>query len=286
MTKTKFYILTITGIGLSALAAIGAALMMPARQVADQNVVKVADIRFAVQPIMGIEATRKAYQPLADYIAEATGKSVELITSNSYTEYWSRMKSGKDFNLILDAPFYTDYRIKQQGHVPLVKVPGMISNSVVTRSDAGILDISELIGKKVAAITPPSPSSLILQRLFPNASRQPFLMAAKSSEHAIDMVMKGEAVAAIVPTPLAGQAMSQGIDLFTVETTEPIPHIAFTAGPDIDAVTREKIIRALLDAKDNPKGQEILQLIGFQDGFDAASPQMYAGYSDYLNQLW
>ncbi|MEK7796062.1 MAG: hypothetical protein AAB315_01280, partial [Pseudomonadota bacterium] len=37
-----------------------------------------ADIRFAVQPILDAEATRKAYQPLADYIAQATGKSVEL----------------------------------------------------------------------------------------------------------------------------------------------------------------------------------------------------------------
>lgn len=283
MTKTKFYILTTTGIALSALAVIGTALMMPQDQTTEQSVVKVADIRFAVQPIMGVDATRNAYQPLADYIAEATGKSVELVTSNSYTEYWVRMKGGKEFNLILDAPFYTDYRIKSQGHVPLVKVPGSISNSVVTRSDAGILDISELVGKKVAAITPPSPSSLILQRLFPNASRQPILITAKSSEHAIEMVIKGEALAAIVATPLVGQAMSQGIDLFTVETTPPIPHIALTAGPDIDAVTREKIIRALIDANGSPKGQEILKLIGFQEGFETATPELYAGYSDYLN---
>jgi len=283
MSKTKIYILTVTGLALSALAAIGTALMMPARQTTDPNLTRVADIRFAVQPIMGIDATRKAYQPLADYIAEATGKSVELVTTNSYTEYWSRMKMGKDFNLILDAPFYTDYRIKNQAHVPLVKVPGMISNSLVTRADAGVLDISELVGKKVAAITPPSPSSLILQRLFPNASRQPYLMAAKSSEHAIEMVVKGEAIAAIVPTPLVGQATSQGHELFTVETTPPIPHIALTAGPDIDAVTREKIIRALLDADNSPKGQEILKLIGFQEGFETATPEIYAGYSDYLN---
>ncbi len=259
---------------------LSAALFMPTRQAL------AADIRFAVQPIMDPAATRLAYQPLADYIAQATGKTVELVTFRNYIEYWVHMKSGKSFNLILDAPFYTDYRIKKQGHVPLVKVPGVISNSLVTRADAGILDESELVGKRVATITPPSPGSLILQKLYPNPSRQPFLITARDSEHAIELVISGKAVAAIVPTPLVGQAMSQGKDLFTVMTTEPIPHIALTAGPDIDLDTRRKIIKALLDAKNIPEGQKILKLIGFSEGFEPASPEIYLGYSEYLNQLW
>src|SRR3989344_8150192 len=64
-----------------------------------------ADIRFAVQPILDAEATRKAYQPLADYIAQATGKSVDLIATFDYAEFWLRMKRGNEFNLILDGPF-------------------------------------------------------------------------------------------------------------------------------------------------------------------------------------
>jgi ABC-type phosphate/phosphonate transport system substrate-binding protein len=286
MSKTKLYILTAAGLALSALAAMVTALTIPSRLTMDPTLTRVADIRFAVQPIMGTEATRKAYQPLADYIAAATGKSVELITTYNYTEYWSRMKAGKEFNLILDAPFYIDYRIKNQGHVPLVKVPGVISNSLVTRADAGILDISELIGKKVATITPPSPGSLILQKLFTKAARQPYLVSAKSSEHALEMVLNGTVVAAIVPTPLVGQAMSQGNELFTLETTPPIPHIALTAGPDIDVATRETITKALLDANKTAKGLEILKAIGFEEGFETAAPEIYAGYSEYLNQQW
>ena len=245
-----------------------------------------ADIRFAVQPIMDAEATRIAYQPLADYIATSTGKTVELITSRSYLEYWVHMKSGKSFNLILDAPFYTDFRIKQQGHVPLVKVPGVISNSVVTRADSGIFDVSELVGKRVATITPPSPGSLILQKLFPNPTRQPFLMSARDSEHALELVLSGKAIAAIIPTPLAGQAMSQGKEIFTVMTTPPIPHIAFTAGPDIDVDTRDKITKALLEAKNSPEGRKILKLIGFPEGFEPATSEIYLGYSEYLNKQW
>ena len=196
------------------------------------------------------------------------------------------MKAGKDFNLVLDAPFYTDYRIQKQGHVPLVKVPGTISNSVITRPDAAILDLSELVGKEVATITPPSPGSLILQQLFPNASRQPIIVSVKSSEHAIEMVLSGKVLAAIIPTPLVGQAMSQGKELFTVMTTTPIPHIAFTAGPDIDAQTRQKLVKGLLEATGTPETLEILKAIGFAEGFEMASPEIYLGFSEYLNQLW
>ncbi len=245
-----------------------------------------ADIRFAVQPILDVEATRNAYQPLADYIATATGKSVELVTTYDYAEYWQRMKRGKEFNLILDAPFYTDYRIKEQGHVPLVKVPGVVSYSLVTKSGEAILDPSELIGKKIATIIPPAPGGLLMQKWFPHPSRQPYIMPAKSSEQALDMLLKGQAMAAMIPTPLAAQAMSQGKEIATVATSPQTPHITLTAGPDIDEATRGKIVKALLDANKNPKGQEMLKKIGFAEGFEPTSADVYRGYSDYLKQQW
>lgn len=245
-----------------------------------------ADIRFAVQPILDAEATRKAYQPLADYIAKATGKSVELIATFDYAEFWLRMKRGNEFNLILDGPFYTDYRIKQQGHIPLVKVPGLVSYSLVTKSGEAILDASELIGKKIATIIPPAPGGLVMQKMFTHPSRQPYLVPAKSSEQALEMLVKGQVMAAMIPTPLAAQAMGQGKEIATVVTSPQTPHITLTAGPDIDAATREKITKALLDASKDPKGQEMLKKVGFPEGFETTKPEIYRGYSDYLKQQW
>lgn len=245
-----------------------------------------ADIKFAVQPILDAEATRKAYQPLADYIAQAAGKKVELVATFDYAEFWLRMKRGNEFNLILDGPFYTDYRIRQQGHVPLVKVPGLVSYSLVTRSSDAVLDTSELIGKKIATIIPPAPGGLVMQKMFTHPSRQPYIVPVKSSEQALEMLLKGQVTAAMIPTPLAAQAMSQGREISTVVTSPQTPHITLTAGPDIDAATRDKIAKALLDAGKTPKGQEMLKKVGFPEGFEATSPELYRGYSDYLKQQW
>ena len=111
---------------------------------------------------------------------------------------------------------------------------------------------------------PGTPGGLVMQKMFTHPSRQPYLVPAKSSEQALEMLLKGQVMAAMIPTPLAAQAMSQGKEIATVATSPQTPHITLTAGPDIGAATREKIVKALLDAGNNPKGQEMLKKVGFR----------------------
>lgn len=244
-----------------------------------------ADINFAVQPIIDREATKKAYQPLADYIAKASHKSVELKTSYDYADFWLAMKGGKQYNLVLDAPFYTDWRIKNQGYVPLVKVPGMVSYSLVSLSGSGILEPNELVGKRIASLIPPAPGGLVMARMFPIATRQPYIIPVRSSEQALNLLLARKAEAAMVPTPLAAQAMGQGKEIATVATSDQTPHITLSAAPSIDAATRDKIKQALLDADKTPAGQAMLKHIGFE-GFEPAPVEAYDGFVKYLDQDW
>ena len=245
-----------------------------------------AEIKFTVQPILDHDATHKAFQPLADYIALATGKTVDFSVAMDYADYWFRMKDGKRYNLILDAAHYVDFRIKNQGHIPLVKIPGMVSYSLITMSSEMILDKDELIGKKIATLIPPSPGGLILAEMFSHPMRQPYFVAVQSSDEAMELLLQGKVNAAFVPTPLAGKAMSEGKDIATVTTSPQTPHITLTAAPEIDLEIREQITKALLEAKKNKAGQEMLKAIGFPDGFESTSTEIYDGYSEILEQRW
>jgi len=180
----------------------GPAVALLAAALLAASAARAADIVFTVQPIIDRAATQKAYQPLADFIAKSTGKSVEFKTSYDYADYWLAMKGGKVYNLILDAPFYTDWRIKHQAYIPLVKVPGLVSYSLVSLSSAGILDTNELIGKRIASLIPPAPGGLVMAKMFPHPSRQPYIIPVRSSEKAIELLLAGKADAAMVPTPL------------------------------------------------------------------------------------
>ena len=244
-----------------------------------------AEIRFVVQPIIDREATRKAFQPLADYLSAATGEQVVLKTAYDYADFWSMMKDGKHYDLIFDGPFYVDYRIKHQNHVPLAKVPGLVSYSLVAMASSGLFEPSELIGKKIASLTPPAPGGLVMFKMFPNPLRQPYILPVRSAEDAMKLLLTGKVHAAMVPTPLAAQAMQQGAEISTVVTTDQTPHMTITAGKSIGEATRKKITEALLNATKTPKGVEMLKKIGFE-GFEATDAKLYDGYSRYLEQEW
>lgn len=241
------------------------------------------ELRLVVQPIIDRDATRKAFTPLAEYLSKASGHTVTLKTAYDYADFWLLMKDGKQYDLIFDGPFYVDYRIKYQRHVPLAKVPGLVSYSLVTLSSAGIFEPGELVGKKIATLTPPAPGGLVMSKMFPNPSRQPYIYPVRSAEEAMKLLLAGKVVAAMVPTPLAAQAMEQGKEISTVVTTEQTPHMTVTASPMVDEATRKKIAAALIDATKTPEGRAMLQKIGFE-GFEPTAPAVYEGYSKYLGQ--
>jgi len=263
-----------------------ASLVIATMAIAIPTTATAADINFGIQPILDQKKAREVFQPLADYLARATGKSVDLKTSYDFADYWLKLKQGNAYNLVLDGPFYTDYLIKDHKFVPLVKVPGVVSHSLVAAPTAAFFGPEDLVGKRVATLIPPAPAGLLLARMFPQPTRQPFIVPTKSSEEALAMVLAGKAEAAMVPTPLVAAAMAQGKELMTVTVSSQIPHITLSVGPGIDAATREKIRAALLAANQTSSGQAMLQAAGFREGFEPTQAELYVGYSEYLTQHW
>ncbi len=234
---------------------------------------------FVVQPILPPAQTRAAFQPLADYLSRATGQQIRLVTAVNFLAYWARMKRG-DYDLILDAAHFTDWRVKNMDYVVLAKIPDTVSYSLVTGEDTLVLEPTELIGKTVATIGSPSLGAVRLSQLFPNPLRQPVAVEVDNSRQAIDAVLKGRAVAAIVPSPLVG-----AFPLNVVTTTDPVPHIAMSASPDVPEPVRKAIRKALVEADRTPAGQAMLKAINFPR-FVPADAKVYDGYARLLEGVW
>lgn len=239
-----------------------------------------------VQPLLEQSAMLKIYNPLAGFLAKAGRLPVELRVAFDFPEYWFRLKDGKEFDIVFDGPFYTDYLIQAHGFIPLVKLPGTVSFSLLARSSDGFFDASELVGKKIATLTPPAPTTLFVSRLFANPSRQPKIVATRSSEAALEMLIAGKVSAAMVPTPLAAKAMAENPNLATVLTTEHIPHLALSVSPRVDAETRERLQQALINAKNTPEGQLLLKQLGFPEGFEITSADVFKGFGKELRETW
>jgi ABC-type phosphate/phosphonate transport system substrate-binding protein len=243
------------------------------------------ELVLAVQPILDEGQTRKAFQPLCDYLAQATGRPCRLFTSPNFYAYWDIVRNSTAFNLVLDAAHFTDYRVQKLGYQVLAKIPDSVSYSLVTSDSDFLVDASELVGKRVATLGIPSIGAARLNGLFPNPSRQPVTVEVGAAEQAIRMLLDGKLKAAILPTPLVAQQMANGGGLYVVLATDPIPHIGLSAAPSIDAKTLSALRQALLNAHTSEDGKKMLKQIGFER-FDPATASVYTGQAGILKEYW
>ncbi|MEJ2451604.1 MAG: PhnD/SsuA/transferrin family substrate-binding protein [Gammaproteobacteria bacterium] len=240
-----------------------------------------AELNLYVQPIESVAKTEHAFQPLADYLSKKIGYTVHVRTAANFLAYWELMRRGKGFDMVLDAAHFTDYRDQQQGYKVLAKVPDTVSFSLVTAGNLLLFDASELIGKTLASAPSPSLAGVRLAQIYPNPLRQPTLVQASNFEQALDMLKQGKIKAALVPTPMVNNDNSVN----TVMTTRPVPHMAFSVSPQIDAATRKKIRDALLNANKSKPGKVMLQKLRYTR-FQPANNAMYKGYENLLDGVW
>ena len=243
------------------------------------------ELVLAVQPIMDEEQTRKAFQPLCDYLGQAAKRPCRLFTSPNFYAYWDKVRTSTAFNLVLDAAHFTDYRAQKLGFQVLAKIPDTVTYTLVTRNTDLLLDASELVGKRVATLGIPSIGAARLNGLFPNPSRQPVTVEVGAAEQAIRLLLDGKVNAAILPTPIVAQHMASGAGVAVVLTTDPIPHIGLSAAPSIDATTRAALRSALLNAHTSEDGKKMLKQIGFER-FDPASATVYTDQGKILKEYW
>ncbi len=243
------------------------------------------DIVFVIQPILSEEQTKRAFQPLADYLGKASGKRVVIRTLPNFLAYWEVVRQDSGFHLVLDAAHFTDYRVKKLGFKVLAKLPDTVSYSLIVGSDALVIDPVELVGKTVATTGAPSIGAARLNAMYPNPVRQPIIVDSGTAEEGVEMVVKNKVQAAIVPTPLVSQRMAQGGGISVVTTTEPLPHIAFSVSPKLDDATREKIRNALVNAAKTEDGRKMLKDVNFER-FDPATEQVYTGQGSILKEYW
>jgi len=236
-----------------------------------------ANWRFAVPPFLPQAELQAQYAPLIEFLNATTGEHFELVTSSSYLSYWNTATKGGAYDLVLDNAPMIDFRVQRQKFTVLAKITGVISQSVVTSEKTSIFEANELVGKKVAAVATPNLSALAMFQLFPNPMRQPDFVYANDARAAVEMVQNNQAVAAIVPTPIA----IQFTNLNLVTNTEQVPHLAVAAAPSLPPEVQNKVKQALLNATQTVLGQKALTSLNTTK-FEPATNASYSGYAKWL----
>jgi len=234
-----------------------------------------------VQPINSEATTRANYQPLAEYLGKRIGRKIELRTVNNYLVFWGMARRENQFDIALDAAHMTSYRVATHGDKVIAHIPSRVSYSLVTSEDSLVLDVEELIGKKVATLPSPGLGAIRLLEMFPNPSRQPVLIRAVNTEDAIAKLEEVSVAAAIIPTPLVSKF--DGVNV--VEVTDSVPAPAISVNKSLSAETVAALTKALVEMGDNEEGKAVLATARLP-GFEAADDADYAGFHELLYGVW
>jgi ABC-type phosphate/phosphonate transport system substrate-binding protein len=238
------------------------------------------ELLFAVHPVLSEQRTREVYQPLVDYLQQATGQRIRLATTPNFLVHWQKMKRG-DLHFILDGPHFTDYRLQKMGYTLLAKLPDVVSYTLVANEDQFALEPSDLIGKTVATSGSPALGALRLAQMYPHPTRQPRIIETDDSNAAAEMAVAGKVAGAMIPAPLVGRYPS----LTTVATTEQVPAPGISAGPAVDAKVREAVRQALFAAANSEAGRAALKAVTIE-AFEAADAAAYRGQQQLLDGVW
>lgn len=235
----------------------------------------------SVQPVLPSEQIQHNYIPLAKYLSDKSGHNIEIRSYRNFLTYWARMQKASDMHFMLDAAHFTDYRVQRKKYRVLAKFPDTVSFTVVTGEENFIFEMEELISKRIATMASPGMGAVRLNSMFPNPVRLPFYIEASDSVDAVNRVLDGSVDAAIIPSPLVGNYDN----LNSVISTEPVPHMAFSASPDVPDEVALAVKKALLDAIKTPEGKKMLEQMNIEY-FEDADAELYAGYADLLEGIF
>ena len=243
--------------------------------------VSAQEYTLSIQPMLPKDTIVKSYQPLADYLSKHTGHTIKVKAYRNFFTYWQKMKNLENFDLVLDAAHFTDYRVRNKNYSILAKIPETVSYSIVTHEDVLIMDTDELVLEKIATTTSPGLGGIRLYEIFKNPTRLPVQVTVNDSAEAVSAVVEGKAMAAIIPTPL----VSEYEHLNTVTTTKSVPHMALSASPNVPEVVKRDIQHALINAHKSEDGEQMLARLKLAK-FTPTSAEDYDGYSLLLKDLF
>ncbi|WP_187265835.1 phosphate/phosphite/phosphonate ABC transporter substrate-binding protein [Alkalisalibacterium limincola] len=237
-----------------------------------------ADFRVTVEPSFPRGQAAEVYQPLLDYLGQATGHRFELHVPSNYHALWREIRIDSAVDFAFEEAHFTDYRAKRTGFTPLVRTIEPTRFSLIAMPHVADEGANGLIGHRVVSMPAPSLGSAVLGEVYPNPIAQPEIESSAASwRDGVEMVFADEAEAAMVPNYIADLYPN----LLPISESRAFPGRAFSAAPMVPEDVRAAVREALLALDQQDELYTLLAELGIS-GFVDAEPGEYDGNDEML----
>lgn len=249
---------------------------------------------FAIHPLNNPVRLLEIYGPVIDYLnRNMSGVTFRLEASRNYEEF-DRKLYGRQFDFALPNPYQTLNSLQHGYHV-IAKMGDdhRFAGIILVRRDAGIRQVGDLKGKKVAypartALAATMMPQYYLQTHGLDVNRDIENLYVGSQESSIMNVYLGE-VSAAATWPLPWEAFQKehpelARELELKWQTPPLINNGVVARDDVPEAIAGRVAQLLSTLHNTPEGEAILARMPLSR-FELADDQRYRVIEDFLRQF-
>jgi ABC-type phosphate/phosphonate transport system substrate-binding protein len=246
------------------------------------------DFVFSAPPRGPAAKEAAVYQPIADYLSRATGKTIVYKHPDNWLNYQNQMQKG-NYDLVFDGPHFIGWRVDKVQHQPLAKLPGKLSFVIFVRNDNLTINrADDLAGRTLCGLAPPNLATLTMYNQFPNPMRQPLVVEVKSFPAGYQQVMTGRCTAGVMRDKMFNKLQKQhGNPGRVVWRSNGTANQGFSAGPKFSNSDKTRITNSLLSPDAKPHLNKFFERFSKKKKvLLPANTQEYAGLGILLRDVW
>lgn len=228
-------------------------------------------LTFAVVPQQSATQLAEAWTPVLAWLSQSSGLSLQFVTAPDVPSFEKRMAAG-EYDIAYMNPYHYTVFSAQPGYKALSRAKGdRIKGIVVVQKDSTIKNLSDLNGQTLAFPTPAAFAASLLVQAELRGRGIAFTPKIVNSHNSVYRSVAKGLFPAGGGIPRTLELLDENVrsDLRVLwETREFTPH-AIASRPGLDVALRNRVMKAMRDMGDDPRGQVLLKSIGFA-GFEQA----------------
>ncbi|MDA8390795.1 MAG: PhnD/SsuA/transferrin family substrate-binding protein [Gammaproteobacteria bacterium] len=195
--------------------------------------------------------SKATFAPIVALLKQATGAQFQFRFTRDWLVYMQDVQKNTGA-VYFDGPAFIGWRAAKYHDRAAARLKGHLKFVLVVKKGVTVGTPDQLAGASVCAFSPPNLGTLVLESLFPNPERQPYIHVTHSLKSAVSGVLKGTCRAALVPAVVYARFNKAHPGRLSVAyRAKPLPNQGFSLSSDMPRPLQDKVIAALI----SPEGQ-------------------------------
>lgn len=221
-------------------------------------------LTFGIFPYRAPQWLTTTFTPLRDYLQQASGRRVDMVSAPDYQKYLERIRSG-NYDIIFTAPHFGRLAEKEHQFQRIAMTRYQIQGVILVPKASSMRQMADLRGKTLAVSPPIALTHVLALELLYRQGLQPgrdiMLREFENNQNSMAAPLRGDADAAITGI-LLWEKEGDHEKMRVVAETQTVPGLVLMAHPRVPKATVARLRKITEEFAGTPPGQAYFAATG------------------------